>query len=144
MIKSSDSNNTPPVKDRYDEVFEVEIDGWCYGLTHFPGEIHSALVHRVVKELAPAFKEAVEHNYVFNVLDLSTRLSRASKYLVGEREIAFAIIYQLPNPLQFNEDGQFVIAQLVDQVEQAYGDALMKMNKKWQWESKKQKTKKAA
>lgn len=125
------------VKNRYDEIFEVEIDGWCYGIMHFPGEIHSALIHRVIQELSSAFREAVENRYVFNLLDLAVRLSRASKYLVPEKEIAFAILYQLPNPSQFDEEGQFIVAQLVDQVEQAYGNAIERIQKKWAWENAK-------
>jgi hypothetical protein len=143
MTDSANSFGTPKVKNRFDEIFEVEIDGWCYGITHYPGEIHGALVHRVIKELSAAFKEAIEHNYVFNILDLSTRLSRAAKYLVPEKEIAFSILYVIPSPVEFSEDGQFVIAQLVDQVEQAYGGALEKVQKKWQWEAEK-KARKAA
>ena len=144
---SDDANQhagIPQVKDRFDEIFEVEIDGWCYGLTHFPGEVHAALVHRVIKELATPFKEAIEHNYVFNVLDLSTRISRAAKYLVPEREIAFAILYQIPSPAEFSDDGKFVVAQIIDQVEQAYTGALDKVQKKWLWEAEKGKPKQAA
>ena len=125
------NQSIPKVKNQFDEVFEVEIDGWCYGLTNFPGEIHSALVHRVIKELGAAFREAVENNYIFNVLDLATRLSRAGKYFVSEKEVAFAIIYNLPHPVDFDDDGQFVLAQIVNQVEQAYGGAIDKIRKKW-------------
>ena len=138
------SQGIPKVKNHFDEIFEVEIDGWCYGITHFPGEVHAALVHRVIKELATSFKDAVNNHFVFNVVDLSTRISRAAKYLVPEKEVAFAILYQLPAPAEFDEEGQFVIAQLVDQVEQAYGGALEKVQKKWQWESEKARSKRAA
>ena len=144
MGEESEKPMSVQVKDRFDEIFEVEIDGWCYGLSHFPGEIHAALVHRVIKELGQSFKDAVDHNFVFNVLELSTRISRAAKYLVPEREVAFAVIYQLPNPAEFGEEGQFVIAQLVDQVEQAYGGALEKIQRKWSWEIDKMRTRKAA
>ncbi len=147
MSLNGDSSDPPAngeVKDRFNEIFEVEIDGWCYGLTHFPGEVHAALVHRVIKELGQSFRDAVDHHFAFNVLELSTRISRAAKYLVPEREAAFAILYQLPNPNDFGEEGQFVIAQLVDQVEQAYGGALEKIQRKWAWELEKAKARKAA
>jgi hypothetical protein len=121
----------PRVKNRYDEVFEVELDGWCYGLTNFPGEIHEALVHRVIRELASGLREAVENHYIFNILDISTRISRAGKYLVPEKEVAFAILFNLPNPSDFDEDGQVVLAQIVNQVELAYGGALEKISAKW-------------
>ena len=145
-MSESDQNfqGIPKVKNHFDEIFEVEIDGWCYGITHFPGEVHAALVHRVFKELSVSFRDAVNNHFVFNVVDLATRISRAAKYLVLEKEVAFAILYQLPTPAEFDEEGQFVIAQLVDQVEQAYGGALEKVQKKWQWESEKARAKRAA
>ena len=147
MSLNGENANAPKntqVKDRFDEIFEVEIDGWCYGLSHFPGEVHAALVHRVLKELGHSFRDAIDHHFVFNILELSTRLSRAAKYLVPEREIAFAVLYQLPNPAEFGEEGQFIIAQLVDQVEQAYGGALEKIQRKWSWEIDKVRARKAA
>jgi hypothetical protein len=122
------------VKDKYDEVFGVEIDGWCYGITHYPGEIHASLIHRVIKELRDSFKLAVEHNVIFNVLELSARFSRAAKYLVPEREIAFSVLAQLPNPAVLDEDAQFVLAQIIDQVEQTYGNALAPLQRKWRFE----------
>jgi hypothetical protein len=125
------------VSDRYDEVFEIEIDGWCYGLTNFPGEVSSGLVHRVVNELTDVFLAAIEHNYVFNILSVAERVSKAAKYLIDEREITFSILAQLPNPTTLNEDQKFVLAQIVDQAEQAYGGALERLEKKWSWEMKK-------
>ena len=107
------------------------MDGWCYGIQNYPGEIFPGLVHAVVKELAPGFKLAIKHNYVFDVLDLSARLSKAAKYLVHEQEIAFSIMAHLPSPSEFDEDGQFVLAQLIDQVEQAYGGVVERMERKW-------------
>ena len=56
------------VIDSYDEIFGVEIDGWCYGVTNYPGEIFPGLVHRVIKELSPSFSAAIEHNVVFDIL----------------------------------------------------------------------------
>jgi len=122
------------VRDRYDEVFDFEIEGWCYGITNYPGEVHAALVHSVVKELAGSFRMAIECNVIFDVLDISMRLSRAAKYLVDEREIAFSILSQLPNPISLGEEGQFVLGQIVDQVEQSYGGALERLERKWSLE----------
>jgi len=119
------------IKDRYDEIFEVEVDGWCYGITNFPGEIFPGLVHRIIKELAPTLHEAVTHNFVFNVADVASRFEKATKYLVPQKEIAFSILMSLPHPSALNEDGQYVVAMLVDQVEQAYGGALERIQKKW-------------
>lgn len=119
------------VKDRYDEVFDIEIEGWCYGIANFPGEILPGLIHRVIKELQPSFRAAIEHNVVFDILDISKRFSKAAKFLIHEKEVAFSIMLQLPNPLTMDEDRQFIVAQIVDKVEQAYGGALERIQKRW-------------
>ncbi len=120
----------------FEEIFAVEIDGWCYGIANYPGEIFPGLIHRVVKELSNSFKAAVEHNVVFDILDVSLKLSRAAKYLVDEREICFGILAQLPNPSTLDEDGQFTLAQIIDQAEQAHGGALERLEKKWKLDKK--------
>ena len=132
------------VIDKYDEVFEIEIDGWCYGITNFPGEISSGLVHRVIRELTDVFRAGIEHHYVFNLINVSERISKAAKYLIDEREITFSILAQLPNPVTVNEDQKFVLAQVIDQAEQAYGGAIERLEKKWAWEMKKSQSSKAA
>lgn len=123
-----------PVKDRYDEVFKIEMEGWCYGLSNYPGEIFPGLIHRVIKELGPSFQEAIEHHLVFNVIETAQKFSKAAKYLINEKEIAFSILSQLPNPVGLGEDEQFVLAQIIDQVERSYGGALERLQKKWGWE----------
>lgn len=126
-----------PVKDRYDELFEIEMEGWCYGITHFPGEISPGLIHRVIRELTDVYRGAIEHNYAFNILDVAAKMCKAAKYLIDEREITFAILAHLPNPVTLTEEGQFVLAQIVDQAEQAYGGAIERLEKKWAWETRK-------
>jgi len=124
------------VKDRYDEIFGVEMEGWCYGIQNYPGEVFPALVHAVIRELAPSFKLAVEHNLAFDILELSKQFSKAAKYLIHEKEVTFSILARLPNPACLDEDGQFVLAQIIDQVEQSYGGAIERLQKKWAWEKK--------
>ena len=57
---------TLEVKGHYDEVFDIEIEGWCYGITHFPGEVTEALIYRVIKEITPAFCKAVDCFHIFD------------------------------------------------------------------------------
>ncbi|NLF25738.1 MAG: hypothetical protein GX589_08815 [Deltaproteobacteria bacterium] len=126
------------VRDRFGEVFEIEMSGWCYGIEKYPGEIFSGLVHAVIRELAPSFRAAIEHGYPFKVLDLASRISKSAKYLIHEKEIAFSILAQLPNPATLSgEDAQFTLAQVIDQVEQAYGGALERLQRKWHFDAKK-------
>ena len=125
------------VIDRYDEIFAIEVDGWCYGIQNYPGEVFPGLVHAVVRELRPGFKKAIEHNVAFDVLKVSKGISRAAKYLVHEKEIAFSILAQLPTPLELDEDGQYVMAMIIDQVEQTYGGALERLQRKWAFDKEK-------
>lgn len=125
-----------PVKDRYDEIFAIEIDGWCYGIQNYPGEVFPGLVHAVIKELAPTFRTAIAHHYVFNIIEISQKFSRSAKYLVHEKEIAFSILAQMPAPPELDEDEQFIMAQLIDQVEQSHGGAIERLQRKWTFEKK--------
>ena len=117
--------------DRYDEMFAIEVEGWCYGIENYPGEVFPGLIHAVIKELRPSFKAAIEHNVMYDILAIPKRVSRACKFLVHEKEIAFSILAQLPHPSQLDEDGQFIMAQIIDHVEQKYGGALERLQKKW-------------
>lgn len=121
-----------PVKNRYDEVFEIEIDGWCFGLTNYPGEISAPVVHRIIRELATSFQAAIEHNVVFNVIKIAGKFSEAARFLIHEQEIAMAIVAQLPNPATLLEEQQCVLGLVIDQVEQAYPGALDSFYKRWQ------------
>ena len=134
-------------KDRYDEIFQIEMEGWAYGIANYPGEIFPELVFRVLRELEPSFVAAIQHHYVFDLVTLAGMFSKAAKYLVHEKDIAFCILSMFPSPSQFDEDAQFVMAQVVDKVEQTWGGALERLEKKWRYEAAqtgKTKAKKAA
>ena len=120
------------VKSRYDEVFQIEMDGWCFGISNYPGEISAQIVHRIVRELASSFQAAVEHNVVFDILDLSSKFAGAARCMVHEEEIAFAIMAQLPNPATLMEDQQCVLGMIIDKVDQRYPGALDTFYKSWQ------------
>jgi len=125
------------VKDKFDEIFSIEIDGWCYGIQNYPGEIFPGLVHAVIRELRPSFRVAIDHNLVFDLLLISKKISQAAKYLIHEKEVAFSILAHLPSPNQLDEDGQFILAQIIDQVEQEYGGAIERLQRKWSQETRK-------
>jgi len=132
------------IKDHFDEVFEIEMDGWSHGISNYPGEIFPGLVHSIVKELRPSFKAAFEYNYVFNIHKIATKFAKATKFRVPEKEIAFSILAQFPNPAGLTEDEQFVMAQIIDQVEQEYGGALDRLKSKWNHERRFKNDKQAA
>jgi hypothetical protein len=127
-----------PVKDRYDEVFQIEIDGWCFGITNYPGEISPAIVHQVVRELGIGFHIAIEHNVVFSIIDIAAKFQQAARYLVHEKEIAFSIIAQLPNPHLLDEERQCVLGMIIDKVDQVYPGALEFYYNRWKIGSRKQ------
>jgi hypothetical protein len=120
------------VINRYDEVFQIEMDGWCFGITNYPGEVSAQVVHRIIRELASSFQAAIEHNVVFDVLDLSTKFSSAARSLIHEQEIAFGIVAQLPNPSTLTEDQQCVLGMVLDKVEQKYPGSLDTFYRRWQ------------
>lgn len=119
------------VKDRFDEIFEIEIDGWCYGIQNYPGEKYPGLIHGIVRELRPTFVAALEHHYAFNIIEVGKRISRAAKYLVHEKEIVFSILAHFPRPSELDEEGQYVMAEVVDIVEQKWGGALERLQRRW-------------
>lgn len=122
------------VKGRYNEVFQIEMEGWAYGLANYPGEIFPELVFRVVRELESSFVMAIQQGHAFNIVELSQLFSKSAKYLVHEKDITFCILSALPPPQKMDLDSQFIMAQIIDQVEQTYGGALERMEKKWKWE----------
>jgi len=121
-----------PVLNRYDEVFKIEMDAWCFGITNYPGEVSPQVVHRIIRLLSSSFQTAIEHNVVFDILDFSTKLSVAARCLVHEQEIAYSIIAQLPNPANLHEDQQCVLGMVIDKVEQKYPGVLETFYKRWQ------------
>lgn len=118
----------------FEQIFKIEIEGWCYGLANYPGEVFPGLLHRIIRELAPTFIKALENEIAFDILDISMKLSKAAKYLIDEREICFSILAFIPTPEQFSEGAQFAMSRVIDQVEQAYGGALEKLEQKWKLE----------
>lgn len=121
-------------KHRYDEIFEIEVDGWCYAITRFPGEISASIVHRLIKEFSPSLERAVVSHYAFNPLSVAQRLSKAAKYLVSEKEILFCLLTHLPRPDVLDEEAQYVLAMIVDQAERVYGGVLTRLERKWKGE----------
>jgi hypothetical protein len=119
------------VRNRFDEVFAVEMEGWCYGIRNYPGEIFPGLIHAVIREMEPLIRNALEHNHAFDILALAKSLSESARHLVHEKEIVFSLLSHFPNPRELDEDAQYVMAQVIDTVEQAHGNALSRLQKKW-------------
>lgn len=119
------------VKDRYDEVFQIELDGWCFGITNYPGELSPSIIHRIVRELAASLQAAIEHNVAFNILEISEKISIATRGRVHTKEIALAMIAQLPNPAILQEEQQCVLGVIIDTVDRQYTGALESFYRRW-------------
>lgn len=120
---------------RYASVFPIEVECWCYGMINFPGQLYPKLVHRVVKEMSPIFKAAIESMYVFDLFDTAKKISEASNQVVTERQAVFAILANLPMPFDLDEEALHTLGQVVDQAEQQYGGVLEQMEELWKRES---------
>ena len=125
--------------ERYATVFPIEIDCWCFGLSNFPGELYPKLVHRVIKEMAPTFKAAIDSGYVFDIFETADKIFTASRQIVPLKHIVFAILANLPLAFELEEDSQFVLAQVIDKVEQSYGGVVEQMEEMWRKERLKKK-----
>ena len=119
------------MSNQYAEVFEVELRCWCYGLNRVRERVDRSVLHKVIKEFAPVLREAVENLYVCDILEISRELTAAAKCKGQEKEIAFYILSHLPDPLELKSSQADVLYQIVDTVEQAYGGAVARLEKKW-------------
>ena len=118
--------------DRYSEIFAIEIEGWCYGIEHYPGEVHPALVHRIIKELGESFRMAISHGVEFNVIELAGKISKAAKYLLPERDVALSVLSQLPCPTGLNEQETQTLHAIVLNVDSVYPGTLQRLQRKWE------------
>ncbi len=138
-IPSLDVENPEEISDesakRYASVFPIEVECWCYGMINFPGQLYPKLVHRVVKEMSPIFKAAIESLFAFDLFDTAKKISEASKQIVTERQAVFAILANLPMPAELEEDSLHTLGQVIDQAEKEYGGVLEQMEELWKHES---------
>lgn len=115
----------------YEEVFNVEIDGWCYGIENYPGEFYPNLVHIIIREMKPMLKDILEKGVAFDIITIADKFTRASKHRIHEKEVAFSLLAQLPNPSDLGEDGQYAMAQILDKVESVYEGVLARLERRW-------------
>ena len=111
--------------------FEIELDCWLYGVSNYPGEMHKGLIHSVLREMLILWQDAISSCYPFSITEVAHKFSKAAKYVIGEQEIAFCILALLPHPTQLSEEQQFTLGMIIDQVENSYGGAIERMEKRW-------------
>ncbi len=119
------------MKNENKEIFEIEMEGWCYGIAHYPGEVYPDLVHYIIRELAHKLDQAVKNNVIFDIVSLSRDFSKAAKYLVSEKDIVSTFLSILPDPSKLNEQQMLTLAKIVDNVEKSYAGTTIRMRQIW-------------
>lgn len=118
------------------EIFDIEIEGWCYGLRNYPGEVYTELVSSVLDEVSPCFKAALEIGLAFDVLNIAEKFVEASHYIVDHYTITKLICQKLPNPNKIeDEDELYVIAEILDKIEKQYIGIHIVMENFWNEQS---------
>lgn len=104
------------------DIFDLEIQAWCYGLKNYPGEIYTDLVAAVLDEVAPCFKEALKSKLQISVIDIADKFVEASHYIVDHYTITKLICQKFPNPndLADDMDELYLIANILDEIEGRY------------------------
>lgn len=126
--------NNDQSSQRYASVFPVEVECWCFGISNFPGQLYPKLIHRVIKEMSPTFRAAIDNSYVFDVFDTAKKVYLASAGIIPEKQIVFSILANLPMAFELEEESQFILAQIIDQVEKVYGGVIDQMEELWRRE----------
>ncbi|MGI6680780.1 MAG: hypothetical protein ACOX3T_04775 [Bdellovibrionota bacterium] len=107
------------------DIFDLEIQAWCYGLKNYPGEIYTDLVLAVIDEVTPCFIEALKSNLQFSVVDIANKFVEASHYVVDHYTITKLICQKLPNPNELTDnandmDELYLIANILSEIEEHY------------------------
>ncbi len=115
----------------FKEIFEIEIKCWCYGLEKVDETVDASVLHKVIKEFSPVMKEALQHNYEFDIVDVATKFVTAakSKYLL--RETVYYIGSQLPAPFELKEEEKIVLESIINKAESRYQGLNSRYDKKW-------------
>jgi len=128
------------VGNSFAEIFDVELKCWCYGITRVaeesstrvgPGSVDRSVLHKVIHDFATVLREAIDNLYAFDILETARRFIEASRLNAPEREIAFYILAQLPVPSELSKEQAIVLHHIVQQLEEVYPGAFLRLEKKW-------------
>ncbi len=120
------------MENSFEEIFNVELDCWCYGISHTNEKVDQRVIHQVIKSFSPVIHEAIEHLYVIDIAATAKKILKSSKCkTIQEKEIAFSILSQLPMPAELSREQYDVLITIVNQVEDIYAGAFSRLQKKW-------------
>ncbi|MCS6961053.1 MAG: hypothetical protein NZT61_00920 [Deltaproteobacteria bacterium] len=118
----------------FKEILKIELEGWCYGISNYPGEIHAGLIHRIIQELQGTICRAMEEDVEIDFVKLGTKIAQASRYMVDEREVTFSLLCQLPNPNYLDGKEQQYVRRAIQKACETFPEIEQMMELKWKFD----------
>ena len=115
----------------FEEVFEIELKCWCYGLERVDEAVDASVLHKVIKEFSPVLKEAVQREYEFSIVDVAMRFVTAAKCKNLLREIVYYIASHLPAPFELSETEKQTLQRIIITAERKYQGINKRYETKW-------------
>lgn len=115
----------------FQDEFNTVIIAVCAAIKGYPGEIYDNLVYVLIQDMEPMFVEALEIGYVFDALGIAEDLCEAAMFRIDAEGVLSKILSQFPNPSTLDEEQQFILAQILDPVDQALPSAVQKLQYEW-------------
>ena len=103
---------------------EDQVESMCTALKSFRGEVDVELVRYIIGQYSHEIEHALVYAPEVDLPEISLRLSRAAKYRVHEKEIAFYILLSMPFMDSFPEVAQGRLSEIWDQAIEKYGRGL--------------------
>lgn len=119
--------------ERLIENFHTVIDGYCHGISKYEGEIDDEIISILIKDIRPAFEEAIENEYQFDLLAIAEQFCEATSFKVTPESVVASLLDILPTPSVIGADEQFVLAQIIDPVDQVIPGTLDRLQ--WEWKN---------
>lgn len=101
----------------YTEIFPVEIEGWCAGISSFPGELSALTVKRVILQLQPSFLMALRSGIQIDIVTIARQFTIAARGVVSVREVAEWIMLALPAPQYLSEEELYTLGDVIAMAE---------------------------
>lgn len=120
----------------YAEIFPIEIEGWCYGIESFPGELSALTVKRVVLQLQPSFFKALREGIAIDIVSIARQFTIAARGVVSVREVAEWLVLAMPAPQYLDEDAMYLLANALSAAD-ASNEGLIDLYNQFNSESQK-------
>ncbi len=121
-------------KKPFSELLKIELEGWCYGIANYPGEITAPIIHRIIEELQPSLLRAMEEGVEIDFYKLASKISQAAKYIVDEREIVTSLLMNFPNPKYLSPTVKDYFEKALDKVSKVFPEVIQILEMKWRFD----------